>query len=156
MPVSSSGLFLNTFQRCFNGTDLVVDWVNDTIKCALFTNTITPNFTTDTAFGVAPYNANEVSGTGYSTGGVTLSGETVSPTTTSGSLTFDANDAQWTSATFSGARAALIWDDTLTITPGPADAVVCLVNLGADYGVTAGTFTIQWATTGIFAIDLTP
>lgn len=154
MPVTSSGLFLNTFERCFNGSDLVIDWVNDTIKCALFTNTITPNFTTDTAYNSAPYNANQVSGAGYTAGGVTLSGETVSKTTVAGSLTFDANDAQWTTATFSGARAALIWDDT--ITASPADPVVCLVNLGADYGVTSGTFTIQWATTGIFSLDLTP
>lgn len=156
MAVSSSGLFLNTFKRCFNGTDLVIDWANDTIKCALFTNSITPNFTTDTAYGVSPYNLNEVSGTGYTKGGVSLTAKTVSDTTTSGSLTFDANDAQWTSATFSSARAVLIWDDTITASPGPADAAICLVNLGADYGITTGTFTIQWATTGIFAIDLTP
>lgn len=152
MAVSSSGLFINTFKKCFDGTDLVLDWVNDTVKCALFTNSITPNFSTDASYNVSPYNANQVSGTGYTTGGVTMAGKTLTESPT-GSLMFDGNDVQWSGATFSGARAALIWDDTQT---SPVDAVVCLVNLNADYGVTAGTFTIQWATTGIFAIDITP
>lgn len=153
MAITASGLFVLTFKDLFDNSDLVLDWANDTVKCALFTNTITPSFSADTAYGSAPYNANEVSGTGYSAGGASLGSKTVTESPT-GSLMFDAADTAWTTSTFSSARGALIWDDTVT-TP-VADPVVCLVNFGADYGVTSGTFTIQWAATGIFAIDLTP
>lgn len=153
MAITASGLFVVTFLDVLDASQNNVNLVGDTIKCALFTNTITPNFSSDTAYGSAPYNANEVSGTNYTAGGATLGSKTFTESP-AGSLMFDAADTSWASATFSSARGALIWDDT---TSSPiADAVICLVNFGADYGVTSGTFTIQWAATGIFAIDITP
>jgi hypothetical protein len=154
MAITASGLYVVTWRRPFDGTDLVIDFVNDTVKGALFTNSVTnPNFSTDTAYGAAPYNANEVTGTGYTAGGVTLAGKTVTESPT-GTLMFDANDLAWTGATFSGARGLLIWDDTLA--SPTADPVLCLVNFGADFGVTSGTFTVQLASGGIWTIDITP
>lgn len=152
MAVTASGLFVLTFKDMWDNTDLVFDYINDTVKCALFTNTITPSFSADTSYASAPYTTNEVSGTGYSGGGATLASKTISESPT-GTLMIDAADPAWTTATFSSARCALIWDDTVT---SPADAALCLVNFGADYAVTAGTFTIQLAATGIWTIDLTP
>jgi hypothetical protein len=153
MAVTASGLFVATFADVFDASQEPINLVGDTIKAALFTNSITPNFSTDTAYGAAPYNANEVSGTGYTAGGATLGSKTVTESPT-GSLMFDSADPSWTTATFSSARCALLWDDTVT-TP-VADPAVCLVNFGADYAVTAGTFTIQIPSTGWFALDLTP
>lgn len=152
MAVTASGLFFPTHRDMWDNSDLVVDFINDTVKYALFTNSITPNFSTDTAYAAAPYNANEVSGTGYTAGGVTLGTKTVSESPT-GSLMIDSADPQWTGSTFSGARCGLIWDDTLTIV---ADAALCLVNFTADFQVTAGTLTVQVASTGHYAYDLTP
>lgn len=153
MAVTVSGLYVANFLDVFDASQEPINLVGDTCKVALFTNSITPNFSTDTAYGASPYNANEVSGTGYTAGGATLGSKTFTESPT-GSLMFDAADASWTSSTFSSARCALVWDDTPT-TP-VADPAVCLVNFGADYAVTSGTFTIQWAATGIFAIDITP
>jgi hypothetical protein len=153
MAVTASGLYVLTFKDMWDNTDFVFDWINDTVKFALFTNTITPNFSSDTSYGVAPYNANEIpTATGYTAGGVTLGTKTISESPT-GTLMIDAADAQWTTSTFSGARCGLMWDDTAT---SPVDAAICLVNFGADYGVTSGTFTVQFAGTGIWTIDLTP
>ena len=152
MAISASGLYVLTFKDMWDNTDFVFDFLNDTVKLALFTNTITPNFSSDTAYGVSPYNANEVSGTGYTAGGATLALKTVSESPT-GTLMIDAADPSWTTATFSSARGGLMWDDTAT---SPADAAICLINFGADYGVTAGTFTVQLASGGIWTIDLTP
>lgn len=153
MAITVSGLYVVTWKRPFDGTDLIIDWVNDGAKGALFTNTVTPNFSTDAQYGVAPYNANEVSGTGYTAGGNALASKTVTESPT-GSLMFDAADLQWTGATFSAARGLLIYDTTLT-TP-VTNPTLCLVNFGADFGVTAGTFTVQFAAAGIWAIDITP
>lgn len=152
MAVTASGLFVLTFKDMWDNTDLVFDYISDAVKFALFTNTITPNFSSDTSYASAPYTSNEVSGTGYSAGGVTLGTKTISESPT-GTLMIDAADAQWTTATFSSARCGLMWDDTPT---SPADPVICLVNFGADYGVTSGTFTVQFAATGIWTVDLTP
>jgi hypothetical protein len=66
-------------------------------------------------------------------------------------LKFDAADTSWTTATISSARAAVVYDDTLT-----NDPLICLVNFGADYASSAGTFQITWNASGIWTIDLTP
>ena len=116
----------------------------------MFTNTITPNFSTDTAYAVSPYNANEVSGTGYTAGGTALTSTTVTESPT-GSIMWDAADTSWASSTISSARGALIYADALA-----GNNAICLINFGADYATTAGTFTISYASTGIFAADLTP
>ena len=151
MAITVSGLFLTTWIDILDASQLAIDFDSDTnLKVAMFTNSVTPNYSSDTSYAVAPYNANEVTGTGYSAGGVVLTGTTVTESPT-GTLMFDANDASWASSTISSARGALLFDNSLT----PKRAIA-LVNFGADYATTAGTFTIQWASGGIFTIDLTP
>jgi hypothetical protein len=147
MAVTASGLYYITFRDMLQN-DTAVDLIADTMKCALFTNSITPNFDSNTSYSAT----NEVSGTGYSAGGATIANDAIS--VSSGTLIYDADDTAWTTSTFSSVRAGIIYDDTIT-TP-QADPLVCLVNFGADFAVTAGTFTIQWAAGGIFSIDLTP
>jgi hypothetical protein len=152
MAVTVSGLFFPTWRDlCKQVIALNLD--AETHKVAMFTNSITPNFSTDTAYGAAPYNANEVAGTGYTAAGATLTSTTVTESPT-GSLMFDAADVSWTTSTITNARCALVHADALT-TPVAKPAIV-LVNFGADYSTVAGTFTIQWAAAGILAIDLTP
>jgi hypothetical protein len=148
MAITKSGLYVITFRDALDTTNLALDLELATHKIALFTNTITPNFSTDTAYGVAPYNANEVTGTGYTAGGYTLTGATWSESPTE-SLMFDATDITSASTTFTGARGGLIYADALA-----GNNAICLVNFGADYSPNNGTFTITWAATGIFAIDL--
>lgn len=151
MAVTVSGLFLPTWIDILDASQIAVNLDSETnIKVAMFTNSVTPNFSTDTAYAAAPYNANEVTGTGYTAGGNVLTSTTVSESP-SGTLMFDAADSSWTTSTISNARCALVYDNSLT----PKAAIV-LVNFGADYSTTAGTFTIQWASGGIFNIDLTP
>lgn len=148
--VTVSGLYVTTWKKPHDGTDTIIDYVTtDVIKFALYTNSITPNFSTDTTQTAAPYNANEVTGTGYTAGGVTLGSKTLTESPT-GSLMYDANDPAWTTATFTGARAGLGWDSTTS------SLALVLVNFAADFAVTAGTFTVQLAATGIWANDLTP
>lgn len=147
---SASGIFYLTLRDIFQN-DTAVDLLADTIKLALFTNSITtPNYATNTAYGAAPFNANEVSGTGYTAGGAALANDTI--TESSGDLVYDADDTSWTSSTFSSVRGGLLYDDTIT-TP-TADPGVAGITFGADYSVTSGTFTVQYAATGIVRYDL--
>lgn len=159
MAVTVSGLFIATWEDILDATQLAIDLSLTTHKLALFSNSITPNFSTDTAYGVAPYNANEVSGTGWASGGVALSaaatgGTSTSPTLTespTGSLMYDMGDVSVASTTLTNARCALLYADALA-----GNNAIVLVNFGADYSTVAGTFGIQWAATGVFAIDITP
>ena len=69
------------------------DLVADTIKIALYTSSASLGAGT-TAYSTS----NEISGTGYTAGGVELTSRTVS---TSGTTAFfDADDPTWTSASF--------------------------------------------------------
>ena len=150
MAVTASGLFIPTVTDILDTTQLAIDLDLETHKVAMFTNSITPNFSTDTAYGVSPYNANEVSGTGYTAGGATLTGTGVSESPT-GTIMWDASDVSWTTSTITSARCALVYADALA-----GNNAIVLVNFGADYSTSAGTFTIQWASGGIFTLDLTP
>ena len=151
MTVTASGLFVTTFIDVLDATQLALDLSLETHKVALFTNSVTPNFSTDTAYGASPYNANEVSGTGYSAGGQALTGTDVSESPT-GTLKWDAStDPSWSSSTITAARCALIYADALA-----GNNAICLINFGSDYSTSNGTFTLQLASGGIFTIDLTP
>ena len=105
----------------------------DTFKIALYTSSATLDATT-TAYTVT----NEVSGTGYSAGGNSL---TVSQTPTSTSTTawLDFADTTWTSATIT-ANGALIYNST------NSDKAVAVLAFGGDKTSTNGDFTIVFPT----------
>ncbi|SET49217.1 hypothetical protein [Nonomuraea wenchangensis] len=148
MAISASGLYVSTFVDVLDTTQLALDLDLETHKVALFTNSLTtPNFTTDTAYGVSPYNANEVSGTGYTSGGALLTGTTF--TGSGGVATFDASDVTWSSSTITGAKGALIYADALA-----GNNAIVLVNLGSDYSTSNGSLVISWSASGIFALTL--
>jgi hypothetical protein len=116
---------------------------SDTIKIALYTSSATINATT-TAYSAT----NEVSGTGYTAGGVTLTNQTVATanaTTSGGTAYFDADDPEWTSASFTAAG-ALIYNST------NADKAIAVLNFGGDFTVSSGTFRIVFPAAGTTAI----
>lgn len=143
----SSGFFIANLVDVFDSTQLAINTASDTFKIALFSSDISPNFTTDTVYGSGTFASNEVSGTGYSSGGKTITG--VAFSASSGDLLFDADDVSWTSATFGPARYALIYDSTVS------NRAICLIDFGADFSVSNGTFAITWSNP-IATIDLTP
>lgn len=150
MAVTVSGLFIPTWMDILDTTQLAIDLDLETHRVAMFTNTITPNYSTDTAYAVAPYNANEVSGAGYTAGGALLSTTTVTESPT-GTLMWDAADTSWAASTITNARCALAYADALA-----GNNAIVLINFGGDYSTSNGTFTIQWAAAGILYLDITP
>ena len=115
----------------------------DTFKIALFTSAATLSAATTTYS-----TTNEVSGTGYTAGGNTL---TISqaPTSTSTTAWLDFADSTWSAATIT-ANGALIYNST------QSNKAVAVLAFGGDKTSTAGNFTIQFpaaaSTTAILRI----
>jgi len=115
------------------------DLDTDTIKIALYTSSATLSAAT-TAYTTT----NEISGTGYTAGGETLTGATIA---TSGTTAYvDFNDPEWTSASFTTAG-ALIYNDTLA-----GNEAIAVLDFGGDFTVTSGTFRIVFPAAGAAAI----
>ncbi len=105
----------------------------DAFKMALFTSTAT-NGAATTAYAVT----NEVSGTGYTAGGVALTNTTPLNTGAVAFTTFNGN-AVWSSASFTAAS-CLIYNST------NGNRAVQVHDFGGDQTVTSGTFTVQMPT----------
>jgi len=117
-----------------------VDLEADTIKVALLDDSHSFTATHNTWSEVS---ANEISGTGYTSGGEELSNKSV----TQGATTkWDADDVQWSSASFT-AYHAVLYDDTLT-----GDDLICSIDFDGAQTVTNSTFTIQWDAAGIITL----
>jgi|TARA_X000001388_G_scaffold73794_1_gene65909 hypothetical protein len=114
------------------------DLAADTLKIALFTSSASLDATT-TAYSTS----NEVSGSGYSAGGETLTSTTVSTDGTT--AFFDAADPTWTSASFT-ARGALIYNST------NGNKAIAVLDFGGDFTVSSGTFQIVFPAAGASAI----
>jgi len=108
-----------------------------TFKLALYTSSATLDATT-TDYSVT----NEVSGTGYTAGGGTLTN--VTPTTSGTTAFTDFADLTFSTATIT-ANGALIYNTTTGGGTGTTDSVVVLA-FGGDKTSTAGDFTIQFPT----------
>ena len=126
-----------------------VDWDSDTIKVALLSSSYTPNQDTHDYFDDVV--ANEVTGTGYTAGGVTLGSKTLTYDSANNVVILDAADAVWASSTIT-ARYAVIYDDS-----GATNAqkvLIGYVDFGSDQSSTNGNFTVTWDATGIVRITV--
>lgn len=150
MAVTASGLFVATWTDLLDTTQLAIDLDLETHKGALFTDTVAPDFSTDTAYGVSPYNANETSGGSWAAGGVALTGTALSESPT-GTLKFDATDVSVATTTVTSAMAYLLYADALV-----GNNAIALIDFTSAVSTVNGTLTITWAAGGIFTIDLTP
>ena len=103
-----------------------------TFKIALFTSSAALGAST-TAYSTS----NEISGTGYTAAGATLT--SVTPTTSGTTALCDFADVSFTSASFT-ANGALIYNDS------QSDKAVAVIAFGGDKTVSSGTFTIQFPT----------
>lgn len=127
----------NSFkQELFGGTH---DLDTDTIKIALYTNAATLGAST-TAYTTS----DEVVGAGYTAGGNTLTGATIS---LDGSVAIvDFSDTTWSTSTIT-ARGALIYNSS------KSNKAIASIDFGGDKTSTSGDFTVVFpAATGTNAI----
>lgn len=116
-----------------------IDFDTDTFKVLLVTSSYSPNKDThDRRDDIT----NEVSGTGYTTGGVT-SACTVTKDTANDKVTLQFASVSWPSSTIN-ARAAIYYKSRGGASS--ADELIAYNDFGADVSTTAGTFTVAAST----------
>ena len=125
-----------------------VDFDSDTIKVALLTSSYTPNQDTHDYFN--DVSSAEVTGTGYTAGGITLASKTATYDSGTNVIVLDAADVTWSSSTIT-ARYAVVYDSTGT---SSTSALIGYVDFGSDQSSTNGNFTITWDSTGIVRITV--
>lgn len=147
MAITAAGMFGLTLEK------MLIDTAGqsmeaETHKMLMTTDTFTPDFTVhDFRDDVT----NEVTGTGYTAGGVTVT--TTEITLATGTLTFDAADTVYTTVTISNAMASVFYFNVGT---AATDQLILLQDFITAASATAANFTIQHSGTGILTIDFTP
>jgi hypothetical protein len=134
----------NSFKRDIaNGS---IDLDTDAIKMMLVTSTYVPNIDTHTKRSDV---TNEITGTGYTAGGVALANKTVTMNTTTDKGVFDADDIVIATATIT-ARAGILYKSRGGAST--ADELIAYLDFGADITATAGNFNIAFDATGIITL----
>jgi hypothetical protein len=138
-------VIFNSFKRdIMNGA---IDLDTDTIKVMLVTSSYTPDQDThDKRDDVT----NEVSGTGYSSGGASLANKAVTADNTDNEGVFDADDVTWSSSTIT-ARGAVLYKSRGGASS--ADELICYIDFGSDKISSSGNFTITWDAEGIINLN---
>ena len=114
------------------------DISDDTFKVALVTSSYTPDKDTHEHFDDV---TNEVSGTGYTAGGNTVTG-TLTLDNANDKLTLEFASTNWTSATIT-ARGAVYYSSTGTAS---TSTLIAFNDFGSDVAVTAGTLALAAST----------
>ncbi len=132
MAFSGSALCTSFKQEILVGTHNFTASSGNTFKLALYTNSASPSAAT-TAYSTS----NEVSGTGYSAGGGTLT--SVTPTTSGTTAFCDFADLTFSSSSIT-ARGGIIYNSSAS------DKAVAVLDFGSDKTSSAGDFTISFPT----------
>lgn len=155
MAWANSKIFSCYITDALNNT-AALDANSDTIEAALFDNTITPSQTVASASSAYAAGVWASGGVSSSTSWPALGRPLASIASgfSSNVFTFDAADtvSADANATITNAYGCLIYDHTLS-TP-VADQGMCFNYFGGANSVVAGTFTIVWNASGLFALTL--
>lgn len=148
MSITGSGMYGLTLEKMFNN-GAAIDLEAEDNKVAMVEDGYTPNFDTHDFFNDL---TNEVSGTGYTTGGVAItSTEITIGAPAAGKLKWAGGNTSWTSSTIPNAMAAVLYCDSVA-----SDPLIILVDFVTAASTTAGTFAITWHADGIFNLDYVP
>lgn len=119
-----------------------IDLDSDTLKVMLCTSAYTPNQDTHQYKTSV---TNEVTGTGYTAGGASLTA-TVAYNASTNTLTLDANDVTWPASTIT-ARYAIFYDDTAANKP-----LIAYWDFEQDEISASGNFTLTISGSGIVTV----
>lgn len=146
----SNGVFVDTIVKALNN-DIALD-LGGTIKMALFTNSLVPDFSqVSPAYGSSPFNANEISGTGYTAGGEELDTPVFEESGTAGTTRWTwTGPTEWEDSTITNARGALFY------VPSLSSVAVVLRTFGQDYSTQSGVLSVSPGTGGIWGANLLP
>lgn len=146
MAITKSGWYQETYLDLFDTTQLAIDLSLETHKGALFSDTVAPDFTADTAYGVSPYDANEVvdsSGSEWPAGGVALLGTDI--TGVAAGTKFDATDVSVAATSLAAAMGYLLYADALV-----GNNAIMLIDFVTAVTTVNGLFEVLWNPDGIW------
>ena len=134
--------------------DKKIDWQSDTLKFMLTPSTHTPDQDLDPS-SAGPFQTSitsaEVSGTGYSSGGLTITGKSESYVAGSNAVKWVIDDIVFTTVTITDVRNGHLYDST----PGSSatNPLILYVTVDATLSPNAGNLTFDCdATNGILQI----
>jgi len=119
-----------------------INLTTNTIKVALVTSSYTPNQDTHDFFDDV---TNEVTGAGYTAGGVTLASKTVTEDAAANTAIFDAADVTWAASTITAAGAVIYKSTGVSSTSN----LIAFIDFGSSFSTISGTFQITWSASGI-------
>jgi len=120
-----------------------VSYETDVIKMALHDSTYAPNQDIDANWGDV---IGEVAGTGYTAGGVELTGKTVSYDGASNTLILGCDNPQWVGATLTDVCFGVVYKEGASPATSP---LLCYVNFGTPQAVSGSSFTVVVPVTGL-------
>jgi glutamate dehydrogenase/leucine dehydrogenase len=147
VAITASGLYGLSLEKALIDT-LGESWEAEDNKVLMVTDSYTHDYT---VHDFRDDITNEVTGTGYTAGGIALTGTEI--TLASGLLTFDATDSAWASSTIANAMAAVGY---FNVGSAATDPLWFLSDFVTAVSTTNGTLTVQWAAGGVATIDFTP
>lgn len=148
MTITASGYYGLTMEKQLIDTSGQSMESETAVKGLLTTDTYAPNFDThDFRNDVT----DEVTGTGYSSGGQTITGTEI--TLSGGVLTWDFADPAWTSSTISSAMCLVTY---FNVGSSSTDQLLLLLDFVSAVTTSAGTLTVQINASGAMTIDYTP
>jgi len=150
MAITASGLYFLSWEK------MLIDTLGETLEAednviVLVNDTHTPAFDTDDFHADLD---NEITGGNYSSEALTSTEITV----TTGTLKFDAADTKYDNGaaddvTITNAMAAIFHT---TVSGTATDQLIGLWDFVTAASSTASTFTVQWNSSGMLTLDLTP
>jgi hypothetical protein len=124
-----------------------IDWDTHTIKVALCTSAYTPDQDFHEYFDDI---TNQITGTGYTTGGATITGKSVTYDLIEKRTSFSGDSVVWSASTLT-ARYAIIYRDTGITSTSP---LISYVDFGTNAISSGGDFTIDWDIAGIVTVTV--
>jgi len=121
-----------------------IDWVNDSIKVALLNDTYVPDQDTQEFFSDVV--ASEITGTGYTAGGMALANKSLTYDGATNTTKLDADDVVWANATLS-ARYAVFYDAQSGV--NSTNPLIAYFDFGENLTSTNYDFKVTLATTGL-------
>lgn len=121
--------------------DGTLDWDTQVFKVALLTGHTFDAEHNDFSLDIQP---NEISGTGYTAGGATMTNSAPTIDTVNDWAVYDAIDVTWATSTLS-ATAAVVYE----VSTGYP---ICYIDFGVTKTSSASNFTISWNTDGVFKL----
>jgi hypothetical protein len=128
-----------------------VNYLTGTVQLALVTDAYTPDRDADNFWNDAE-GSELANGDGYTTGGETLGGKTITFDSASDQVRWDANDVTWTFTASKTWRYGVMYVNTAGASS--TDPLYSLLSWDSNQSVST-SYTLQWDAAGILYIDTT-